>query len=47
MVGEKHYPMLEKPGTQNIAVRENQGKQHKKSNHRKSVQTLLIKNNTG
>ena len=24
-----HYPMLEKPGTQNIVVCENQGKQHK------------------
>ena len=35
-----HYPVLEKRGTQNIAVCENQGKQSKLSDHWKFIKTL-------
>ena len=38
--------MLKKPGTQNIAACENQGKQSKLSDHWKSVKMLLLKNIT-
>ena len=40
-----HYPTLEKPGAQNIAACENQGKQRELSDHWKSVKTFLKKNN--
>ena len=35
--------MLEKPGAQNIAACENQGKQHELSDHWKSIKTLFPK----
>ena len=38
-----HYPTLEKPGAQNIAACENQGKQCKLSDHWKSIKTLFLK----
>ena len=40
-----HYPMPEKPGAQNIAACENQGKQTKFSDHRKSIKRLFLKKN--
>ena len=37
--------MLEKPGAQNIAACENQGKQRELSDHWKSIKTLFSKKN--
>ena len=42
-----HYPRLEKPGAQNIAACEKQGKQSKFSDHWKSIKTLFFKKITG
>ena len=39
--------MLEKPGAQNIAAYENQGKQLEYSDYGKSMKTLLLKKITG
>ena len=38
-----YHPLLEKPGAQNRAACENQGKQHKFIDHWKSVKTLCLK----
>ena len=38
----KYYSILEKPGAQNIAVFENQGKQHELSDHWKSKSDVSL-----
>ena len=42
-----YYPTLEKPGTQNIIARENQGKQRELSDHWEKKQCFFKKNNRG
>ena len=42
-IRRKHYPKLEKPAVQNIAVCENQDKQRKSSDHWKLLKTLFLK----
>ena len=39
--------MLEKPGVYNTVVCEKQGKQHKLSDHWKSIKTFLLQNIQG
>ena len=40
-----HYPTLEKPGAQNIAAYQNQGKLRELNDHWKSSKTLFLKKN--
>ena len=42
-IRRKHYPKLEKPAVQNIAVCENQDKQRKSSDHWKLIKTFFFK----